>query len=296
LSKFAYFLLISICLVLLVVAGTPIISKAAPQIPSMKLRSRLEADYQLESFADHLSPLRISIVSDVYQDQVLSVEEIAAIENRLIESLQSPVPTATARDFEGSLPFTATATNTNTPTSTSTSTPTSTPTRTPLPTRTPTKTNTKPPPKPTKKPETPTITLTPSDTPTPTLSPTPIVDLDDPLIKLTHLSGAGGCTVTIGFDVEDPEPSLGVKDSNVELKFENPKGSGSYFYPSLTGGGNWQGAPGTKWVGSYSGSQSGISPDSEIKVWVSVTDNAGHSVSALGIVLEIDSNCNPLQQ
>jgi hypothetical protein len=122
------------------------------------------------------------------------------------------------------------------------------------------------------------------------------VDVEDPLIKLTHLSGAGGCTVTIGFGVEDPAPSLGVKDSNVELKFENPKGSGSYFYPSLTGGGDWQGAPGTKWVGSYSGSQSGISPVSEIKVWVKVTDNAGHSVSALGIVLEIDSNCNPLQQ
>ncbi len=272
----------------------------------MKIRSRLEADYRSESIAALLSPLRISIVSQVYHDQALSVEEIAAIENRLIELLQSPVPTATARDFEGSLPFTATPTVTNTPTTTSTSTPTSTSTRTPLPpTRTPTKTKTEPPPKPTKKPETPTITLTPSDTPTPTLSPTPIVDLDDPAVHLISILGERDgveCKLTIAFGVQDPAPSLGVEDSNVKLKFEYPKGSGNNLYPPLTGGGSWQGVPGTRWDGSYSGTQSGLSPDSEIKAWVKVTDNAGHSITALGVVLKINEieddsdDCKALQQ
>ena len=89
-------------------------------------RSKLKADYGSEYIDALLSPLRISLVSEVYHDQAMSVEEIAAIENKLIDMLKSPVPTATARDYGGSLPHTATATVTNTPTSTSTSTPTAT--------------------------------------------------------------------------------------------------------------------------------------------------------------------------
>jgi len=298
-SKFAYFLLFASFLALIVVAGAPIISRASPPMPSMILRSKLKADYGSEYVEALLSPLRVSLVSEVYHDQAVSVEEIAAIENNLIDMLKSPVPTATARDFEGSLPHTATTTVTITPTSTSTSSPTSTSTSTPLPTRTATRTITKPPPEPTKKPGTPTISLTPSDTPTPTKSPTPIIDIADPVVHLNRLRGGqdgSECRLTIDFGVEDPAPSLGVEDSKVVLKFEYPNGSGNYLYPSLTGGGDWQGVPGTKWVGSYSGSQSGLSPDSEITAWVRVTDNAGHFVSALGIVLEIDSSCNALRQ
>ena len=68
----------------------------------------------------------------------MSSDDAAGQSQAMAELMKSPVPTATARDFQGAKPFTATPTVTPVPTETPTPTPTNT--CTPRPTATVTKT------------------------------------------------------------------------------------------------------------------------------------------------------------
>ena len=251
------------------------------------LFSRLVPDYGSDNLGVVFRTLRLAIIREITGD---------GMEQQLL----LPVPTATWRDFAGAAPYTATPTDTstptNTPTSTATATPTDTPTRTPTSTRTPTKKPTdKPPPPPTL---TPSITLTPSDTPTPTNSPTPIPDVVGPDVVLTILEGAhdaSACTFTIEFDVEDPQPSAGVKDNQVRLFYVYPIGSGDK-EAGLSGGGDWQGSvPGNEWEGTYSGQISGVNTGDKFKFRVDVTDKAGHSGTAGGFTYSVDSDCRAIK-
>jgi hypothetical protein len=106
---------------------------------------------------------RISIVNDIFRDRGYSAEEAERRSEAYRVAMNSPVPTATARNLKGDPPPTATPTITSTPTDTPTSTvpPTATRTKTEKPkkeatatvktVKKPTKTNT-PSKKPTKKP------------------------------------------------------------------------------------------------------------------------------------------------
>lgn len=272
---------------------------ASPPRLTMNVQSRMAANYGRGQESRRMGALHASIFLDALRDQGLGADEARETQKAIERQLLTPVPTATARNFEGDPPFTATATLTSTPTVTTTSTNTLTPTNTPVPTWTPSVTPSKPPPKPTKKPMTPTITPTPSDTPTPTSSPTPIPDIEDPEVVLKGLQGVPSgakCEMIVDFDVTDNAPSAGVSDSNVKLKYEYPKGSGNIQFASLSGGGAWLSGPGSTWAGSYSGTVKNLTPATEIKVWVLVTDNAGYSITALGIVLIIEASCNILEK
>ncbi len=113
-------------------------SAAAPSSLMSSLRSRLSANYAPDAGGSSVRSLRLSIFQEVMQDLGLSGDEAAAESRRIEAGMQGPVPTATARDFDGAEPLTATPTKTPVPTHTPT--PTATATRTPRPTPTKTKT------------------------------------------------------------------------------------------------------------------------------------------------------------
>jgi hypothetical protein len=158
----------------------------------LRLRSELQADYSLGEVGS-FGAFRISIVNDILRDQGYSAEEAERRSEAYRIAMNSPVPTATARNLKGDPPQTATPTIT--------STPTETPTRTVPPTATRTKTQ-----KPTKVAtaivKKPTNTKTPkkkaSKTPTPL--PTPPTGY---AVSVTRKKG-----------VDDASDSLGPKDGD----------------------------------------------------------------------------------
>ncbi len=122
-------------LLVLWVAATLFLSPAyANALPfSMDVRSKLLADYTADDGKSLFAALRLSILGDSLVDQGLSPEEAEKRRLALENSLDDPVPTATALDFDGSAPYTATPTNTPRPTSTPTKTNTPKPTNTSAP-------------------------------------------------------------------------------------------------------------------------------------------------------------------
>ena len=118
-----------LCLVLWIAAALILNIAFAESLPfSLNLRSRLAADYAPDEFIGSLGVFRLSIIDEVLQDRGLPPEEVEEQSEKIKEAMSSPVPTATARDFEGESPFTSTPTEP--PTSTITETPTETPTPT----------------------------------------------------------------------------------------------------------------------------------------------------------------------
>ncbi len=109
------------------------------------LMSRLSADYRADEGGRSVALIALSILEPAMQALGLTEDEAAAAHESLELAMSQPVPTATAMDFDGAAPFTATPTITNTPVPTNTPLPTATNTRRP-PTRTPepTKTDTRP--------------------------------------------------------------------------------------------------------------------------------------------------------
>ena len=147
----AIFLLL---LVLWVVAAIQLSDASAGELRfPFNLRSNLSADYSQDAQGRQLGSLRLSIVSDFLRDIGFSKPEADQKQDNLVKELDKPVPTATALNFEGDAPYTATPTFT--PTATNTFTPSPTPTFTNTPTPKPTRT-------PTKTPEPPDPTDTPS--------------------------------------------------------------------------------------------------------------------------------------
>jgi hypothetical protein len=276
---------------------------AGPLSLGLGLRSRLQADYGPDQPGRSVAVLRLSIVEDVLRDLGFSGEEAQAQREGVEVAMGGPVPTATARDFEGGAPFTATLVPTATPTETALPTATPVPTRTRRPTRTPTA------PPPTLPPTTPPPTLPPT-------TPPPASDGAAPEICCLTLEPAPGpltaCTITVSdMWVTDDGPSSGIDDSNVFVKYQDPNtGDYRYFTMTRTSGG-WTAGPGSSWDAHYAGTITitGVTVPSEgpegsgpmsstsspstvtIHVWGKVTDNAGHSDYRGPYDFELTTSC-----
>ena len=279
-------------------------SAGQPGFP-FNLRSNLAADYGADPGAGRITSLRISIIADWLKDLGFGEDD-----SELLAGLDSPVPTATARNFEGDPPFTATMTpsptQTNTPLPTSTSTP-KPPTKTPKPTDT----------------EVPEPTELPDDSIAPSISGGSFFPTFGTLLPLCD----GNDIAITGLRVEDPGPSSGfgleLPDNGwVKLKYEilGP-GSTGYVYsadlgPPLTGG--WTDGPGSSWDAYYKGTltidfsdgyaftaggklffRPPLSGPTEtptpepftVKVWSIVQDNAGNESYVLHGTYTLDSAC-----
>ncbi|MDF1499306.1 MAG: hypothetical protein P1P76_02410 [Anaerolineales bacterium] len=251
---------------------------------SWVIRSNLSADYRYGETAASLGAFRVSIIGDVLRDMGIGDKEASQRENVMKVVMEGSVPTATAFDYEGNPPLTATPTETATPTSTPM--PTSTSTNTPRPTATktpqPSATKTSPP--------------APTKTPKP---PTAITDTKDPVILATSLSPSPGpdldqCDILLSVDVKDPAYSDGV--DSVEAKHSIVSGTpGPYNYFTFSGTGSYD--AGANWVGSFSGTieVSDVSEKESFNIFFRVKDNAGNQTSWTGpfaYTLASEINCD----
>lgn len=215
---------LGVFLVLLVVwiAAALLLNSAAAGTISLplNLQTRLVADYG-DDAGGPLGAFRLSIVGEAMRDQGMPEQEVKDHSADVEQAMDDPVPTATARNFEGDDPFTATPTHTFTPTTTFTPTVTNTPT--PIPTSTPEPTDT---PKPKKK--------KPSKTPKPIKSPestdTPETGIDDspPMILGDWYLDPGPGEVT-SCDLEVYAGELHIRDESysegidwIKLKYYDP--------------------------------------------------------------------------
>ena len=276
LGAFAVFIVL---IVVWISAAFILSSGVAESLPfSLGFSSRLGADYGPEKLSSPLGRFYLSIISDVLVDRGLSPSEAENQSEKFKLSLNTPVSTATARNFQGEPPYTPTPTPTLTPTDTPTPTLTPTPTRTmtSIPTRTSTR-------RPTKKPKPPTSTPTPTDDEEPeisggTLDPTP--------------GPIGDCyediTVT-NLHVTDPSTSSGILW--VKLKYQVVDYSGLIYSDPIvkvsggpTGGGGWDAY--YQGVITFEINTAWDTPASgyfKIKLWATVRDNAGNEdVLSLG--------------
>jgi hypothetical protein len=210
-------------------------SAAAPSSLMSSLRSRLSANYAPDPAGSTVHSLRLSIFGEVLQDLGMSSNEAASQSQEIQEQLQGPVPTATARDFQGAKPLTATPTATPIPTETPT--PTATSTRTPRPTPTKTK------------------------TPQPTATDTPVgsVDTTAPSICCMDLVPVIGSTLmSCTFQVDDlklldPAYSAGIAPGDVYAKYNGPS-TGGWVYTNIPlESGGFVAGPGSDWDASYDG-------------------------------------------
>jgi hypothetical protein len=233
-------------------------SAAAPSSLMSSLRSRLSANYAPDPGGSTVHSLRLSIFEEVLQDLGMSSDEAASQSQEIQGQLQGPVPTATARDFQGAKPLTATPTETPIPTETPT--PTATSTRTPRPT--------------------PTKTKTPK--PAPTDTPVGSMDTTAPSICCMDLVPVVGpplmsCTFQVDdMNVFDPAFTLGIADGDVWAKYNGPSTGGWQLVniPRETGG--WSGSD---WDASYDGfvTINNASIGDAIDIMGKVTDLAGNT-------------------
>jgi len=207
-------------------------SAGQPGFP-FNLRSNLAADYGAGPEAGRITSLRISIISDLLKDLGFGGDD-----SGLLEGLDSPVPTATARNFQGDPPFTATVTPSPTPTITPSPTPTSTPRP---PTRTPKPTDT----------EEPEPTELPDDIVGPTLSGGTLFPNLGTLLPTCEGNDIG----IIGLRVVDPGPSSGIAWVKLKYKILGP-GTLDYQYSADFGdpvSGGWTSGEGSTWDAYYKG-------------------------------------------
>ena len=248
---------------------------------SMKVRSSLLADYNPDDGKSLFTALRLSILGDTLRDQDLSPEEAEKQRLALEASLDDPVPTATALDFDGNAPLTATPTKT--PILTETKIPTTTSTNTPRATSTPTKTST---PKAVN-------TAAPSDSVSPVIAdPGTITPTPGPLSTCSRRITVSNANIT------DAAPSSGVKW--VKLKYKVYDDAETTIYAgyifssplSICSGGP---TPGGGWDACYTGPSPGLDiaiypgfstkPDYQgpnpfkVKVWLITEDNAAKQAS-----------------
>jgi hypothetical protein len=170
---------------------------------SLRLRSHLSADYSVDK-SGPLKALNFSIIGDLLRDLGLTEEEAEAGEVSVKLALNDPVPTATARNFEGAPPLTATPTATHLPSITPTQTPDAAETALTI-----------------RKP-----TLSPTPTPVKVVTAVPLEDTQSPYIKDPGSFSPSvwpnrACTVTVRVSdvvVRDPGPSSGL--AWVKLKYK----------------------------------------------------------------------------
>ncbi|HEY48284.1 MAG TPA: DNRLRE domain-containing protein [Anaerolineae bacterium] len=209
-----------LCLVLWIAAALILNIAFAESLPfSLNLRSRLAANYAPDDFVGSLGIFRLSIIDEVLLDRGLSPEEAEEQSEKIRIAMGSPVPTATARDFKGNEPFTAT------PEDQLTSTVIITPTETPTPTNTlfivMTATDTSVPAS-----ETPAV---PSKTPTFGPSPAPTECFVDPFIEVLY--PPDGAVYTLADEI--PAQAFAYDPDNVDPDTCQPVG----VYPSDDGEG-----------------------------------------------------------
>ncbi len=256
-------------------------SAAAPSSLMSSLRSRLSANYAPDPAGSTVHSLRLSIFEEVLQDLGMSGDDAASQSQEIQEQLQGPVPTATARDFQGAKPLTATPTVT--PTATETPIPTATSTRTPRPT--------------------PTKTKTPK--PTATSAP-PSGDVDPPIVTSTTINvSVAGCTATIDLsaDIYDAPESSGI--SRVEVKYKVPGYVDSFTYLAdltycsggIQGDKSWQGC--YDGVVTFDKIACGWNPtanpgpaDFDVKIYVRPIDNLGQSTDTLAGTFSLPYTCD----
>jgi len=255
---------------------------AAPSNLMTSLRSRLSANYAPDPGGSTVRSLRLSIFQEVMQDLGMSSEEAAGESQDMAAEMQAPVPTATARDFEGADPFTATPTVTPVPT------------ETPVPTATPTKT---PRPRPTKtKTPVPTVAALP-----PTSTPSGSLDTTDPTICCIDLDPDPPATLNVcAFDVDeleviDPAFSAGIDAADAFVKYSRPS-LGDYFYTALSyKSGGFEGGPGSDFHAKYHGTVTltKVFDTETIDVYGKVKDLAGNWSAPLfvGSFTLVGTNC-----
>jgi hypothetical protein len=196
-------LVFMLCLVLWIAAAFILNIAFAESLPfSLGLRSRLAANYSPDDFVGSLGIFRLSIIDEILLDRGMSPEEAEEQSKKIKEAMESPVPTATARDFEGNEPFTVTPEDQLTLTVSITPTETPTPTGTILVVNTATDTTIPPT-------ETP---AGPSKTPTFGPSPTPTKCLADPYIEI--LLPPDGAVYTLGDNL--PAQAFAYDPDNVD--------------------------------------------------------------------------------
>ena len=221
------------------------IALAGPLPFAPRLMSNLRADYGPDAGGAPIGLISLSIMNEALQSLGnalgLTSEEEAALQRSMELAMSQPVPTATALNFEGDAPFTATPTNTPLPTDTPTPLPTNTrppPTRTPLPTRT--------------KEPTEEATAEPA-----TAVPTSAGDTVKPEVEDHSVSpdpgtlAAGECTINATMQITDAGPSSGISTSGVGMKYKAEGEGYEYSYNMVLVSG---GAVGDAWDATYSGS------------------------------------------
>jgi len=239
---------------------------AAPSNLMTSLRSRLSANYAPDPGGSTVRSLRLSIFQEVMQDLGMSEDEAAGQSQEMAAGMRAPVPTATARDFEGAKPFTATPTVTPVPTATLTNTPRPRPTRT----------------------KTPVPTEEPAAPPPPTSTP-PSADADPPIVTSSTFGvTVAGCSATINLsaNIYDAPMSSGI--SQVQVKYKVPGYVSSYAYLAnltycsggIQGDGSWQGCyDGVVTFNEISSTWCGTSnpgpTDFQVEIYVKPIDNLG---------------------
>jgi len=271
---------------------------SAEQLPfPLSVRSRLAADYRYEGTGGFLGPFRFSMIGEALRDLGLAPGEADQQAARLAASMDDPVPTATALDFEGSAPFTPTPTVTDTPTETPTPTATPTNTRVP-PTKTPVPTETKRPKK--------------SNTPKPA-GDTAAPVIADPGTLSPAPGSLGACSVTVSVSnvhITDATPSSGIDWAKLKYQVWDSDETNAFtsliYSPPLSKCSG--GAVGGGWDACYDGPAAGFTisiypgfssnPDYtgpgpfHVKVWLKVHDNAGHEDLHYYGIYTIPSSCD----
>ena len=265
------------------------------------VRSRLPADYGPDTASRQVGVLRFTIIGDVMRELGMGPEEAEGYAEGMQVAMSGPVPTATARDFSGADPFTATPTLTPIPTDTPEPTATPVPTRTRRPTHTPRPTET----------NAPTAVAV-------TAAPTATGDTEAPEICCFETEPEPGplttCTIAVDeLEIFDPGPSSGIQE--VMLKY-NHATDGWIMTPATLDDGDWESGPGSAWRAHYSGSITisgvsiaGLGPGGmarmasvversrattgvvTIEVKVRVVDNAGHTTDSDSLYFDLTVSC-----
>ena len=218
-----------------------------------RLMSKLSADYRADEGGRSVALIALSILEPAMQALGLTEDEAAAAHESLELAMSQPVPTATAMDFDGAAPFTATPTITSTPLPTNTPPPTAANTRRP-PTKTPkpTKTDTEVPAS-TDTPSGPTATSVP-----PTATSVGGTDTVNPSFQSIVLSppppgNMGSCSIDVTVVVFDPAFSSGIRDGDVMGRIQiNPPSSPVNYHDLNRSGGGFVSGPGSDWLATYS--------------------------------------------
>lgn len=118
-------LILLLLLLLWILAALQLEPAAAGSRIDISLRSRLAADYSPGEAAP-MGSLQLSIVGEIFEDLGLAPSEASAASDTVKIGLLAPVPTATARNYQGEPPATATIAPTKEPTEAPTEEPSST--------------------------------------------------------------------------------------------------------------------------------------------------------------------------